>query len=299
MNILENSKFVFFFFIVLGFIFPIYADDLKILLIPSVIIMMIISIKDVHIGHFNKSNYKKALKLIFVNYFLLSPIYIALALLFIKNPDYKAGFIILASVPPAASIIPLTYIYHGDIKDTILGEIACYLFALIYSPLIVYFFLGKTVNILFYVEILFLIILFPILISRLIHNLKWKIFKKKNIVVNLIYGFSFYIFIGLNQSVFLNSFSNLIPVACIIVLGTFILGYFIFHILKQKKVKKREDIMYVLFGTFKNGNTAAALSIMFFGPAGAIPIAVRGLLTPFYFVFMEWMFKEHKKIVNK
>lgn len=299
MNVLENSKLVFFVFILLGFIMPWYADEMKIMLIPLLILMMIFSIKGVHLGHINKNNYKRVLKLNLINYFVLSPLIILLSFLFIKNQDYRAGFVILAAVPPAIGIIPLVHLYKGDIKDSVLGELVCFLFALLYSPLLVYIILGKDIDISYFIKILFLLLIVPLIIARLIRGLQWKIFKKKNIVINLVYGFSFYIFIGLNHKTLTTDILSLWPVAAIVIIISFVLGSVIFLLLRFKKVKIKEDIMYVLFGTFKNGNTAATISIFLFGPAAAIPVAVRGLLTPFYFVFLEWLFKRHSKAAAK
>ena len=299
MNLLENSKIVFAFFILLGFIFPGFAQYLKFLLVPMVILMMTLSIKGVHLGHITKQNYKIVIKLMLINYFVYSPILIALSYIFINDIQYRIGFILLASVPPAASIIPLAYIYHGDIKDSILSEIASYAFALIYSPILVFIFLGENISVIHFIKILFLIILLPMVLARILHRVNLGILEKKNIVINLVYGLSFYIFIGLNHKIFTTDYISLIPVASIVILVTFGLGSLIFFILKKKKVKHAQDILYVLFGTFKNGNSAATLAIILFSPAAAIPVAVRGLLTPFYFVYLENMFKAHKTSVNR
>ncbi len=297
MNILENSKVVFFVFMALGFILPGPADPLKVLLVPLLIVMMTLSVKDIHLAHLKKDDFGRAAKLVLVNFFVLSPVYIILSFLFIKNPDYKNGFILLAAVPPAAGIIPLGYIYHGDVRDSLIGEAVCYLFALVFSPVLVYIFMGQKVDILFFVKILLLIIFLPVVIAHFMHNLDWKMFRKKNIMINLIYGLSIYIFVGLNRETFLSDPLGLIPVAIVVLLATFGLGALIYMILVKKKVKKSHDIMYVLFGTFKNGNSAATLGILFIGPAAAIPVAIRGLLTPFYFAFLEKLFHTHAKSV--
>jgi len=296
MKILENSKIVFFIAIVLGFSFPQLADDFKILLVPLLIVMMTLSIKDVHIGHFNKRNYKHMIRLVLINYFVLSPIYLILAYLFIDIPMYRYGFIILAAVPPAAAVIPLAHLYHGDIKDSILGEIACYLFALVFSPMLVYFLLGQTIDIWIFVRLLFLIILLPVLFGRILQNVPINV--NHQIVINVIFGFSFYIFIGLNRNIFVNEYRSLISVAVIIFVATFGLAFVIFELLKMKKVRLAQDIMYVLFGTFKNGNGAATIALLLFGPTAVIPVAVRGLMTPFYFIYLEKLFHKHKKILK-
>jgi len=288
--ILENSKLVFAVFIILGFLLPQAADDLKFLLLPMLVVMMTLSIKDAHIGHFSRANYKRMIGVVLINYFLMTPILIILAKLFITNETYLYGCIILASVPPAAAIIPLAHLYHGDIKDSILGEIACYLFALVYSPTLVYLLLGEKVEILIFIKLLFLMILLPLLLGRLIHNVQLKI--NHRLVINLIFGVSFYIFIGLNRDIFFKDWQEMLRLVLLFILITFGLSTVIFRFLKHEKVKKTQDIMYVLFGTFKNGNGAATIAIALFGPAAAVPVAVRGMILPFYFMFLSYLFNQ-------
>lgn len=297
MNILENSKVVFLSFIAFGFLFPWYADDLQVLLLPLLILMMTISIKDVHIGHINKHNHKRVLQLIGINFFILSPLMILLAVLFVDNVEYVKGIIVLAAMPPAASIIPLIYIYHGDIKDSVLGEVACYTFSLLFAPAIALIFFSKTIDVFFFIRILMLLIFLPMILGKLIHNKKWKIFNYKHEFVNLVYGFSFYIFIGLNRDAIISDIPSLLPMLFIFIFLTFALSWIIFLTLKLKKIKKKQDIMFVLFGTFKNGNAGATLAIILFGPAAAIPMAVRGIVIPFYFMFLERLFKVHSSSV--
>lgn len=282
--ILENSKLVFFFFVLLAFVLPQFAGSLQQLLIPMLIVMMTLSVKDVTLGHLGKDNAKTVLKLAAVNYLVLTPSILLFAVLFIKDPAYLAGFIILASVPPAISIIPLVRLYHGDLRDSILGEIACYVLALGLSPVLVYLFLGESVDMLYYMRVLFLLIVVPLVLGRLIHG--WR-FQQGAAVVNIVYGFSLYIFIGLNRQLFIEHAAELLPVLLVVLIITFGLGYAIFLVLRQVGAGARKQIMYVLFGTFKNGNGAATLALLFFGPAAAVPVAVKGLVTPFYFAFLE------------
>ena len=295
MNLLENSKLVFLFFILLGFVLPQAAEHLQEFLIPLLIVMMTYSIRGVHLGHMNKTNFRRAVFLLLTNFFILTPLLVVLANLLVADPMYLYGFIILASVPPAIGIIPLVHLYHGDMKDSILGEIVCYLFALVFSPLLVYFLLGENLDITYFVKILALLILTPILLSWILHRARSKLLDAKTVVVNLVYGISFYIFIGLNREIFLNDWQSLLPVAAVISFVTFGLGFIVYEVLRRRKVRKPEDIMYVLFATFKNGNGAATIALLFFGPAAAIPVAVRGVLMPLYFVFLEWLFRRHRK----
>ena len=82
------------------------------------------------------------------------------------------------------------------------------------------------------------------------------------------------------------------------VIVTFILGAIIFFFLKHRKINVQENVSYVLFGTFKNGSSAAALSLLLISPAALIPMAIRGIATPFYLIFLGWMFRKYEPKVT-
>ena len=61
------------------------------------------------------------------------------------------------------------------------------------------------------------------------------------------------------------------------------------YLFLKKRIKKSIDTLYVLFGTFKNGGAATAITIMLFGAQATVPIAVHAVLLPLYIIYLEWL----------
>jgi bile acid:Na+ symporter, BASS family len=298
MHLLENSKLVFAGFVLAAFIYPNLADALKYTVIPVLMVMMALSIKDLKWRSVSHPDIKIALRLIATNYILLSGSILLLSYLFITDPVYLSGFILLAAVPPAVAIIPFVYLYKGDVRDSLVGEVAGYLFALLFSPLLVYLLLGESVDIMLLLKILVLLIIVPFFLGPLFRRLKFSLIERPGTIINICYGISIYVFIALNRSTILNEYKSLIPILLVTLFTTFGLAWLIFNTLKLRHVKKSEDIMYVLFGTFKNQNTAATIGLLLIGPAAAMPVAVRALLTPLFIYYLEHLFARHEKLVQ-
>ena len=78
----------------------------------------------------------------------------------------------------------------------------------------------------------------------------------------------------------------LIPVLLILIFLKFGIGAFLFYSLK-KKMRRADDVLFVLFGTMKNGGAATAIALFLFCPASTISLAVAAIVTPFYIVYLE------------
>lgn len=290
MYYLTDSKFVFLLSIVTAFIYPRFSSALKPLLIPILLTMMTFSIKDVCFHHIEKKQYKTILNLVLLNYFFLTVIYVILAKMFITNPDYLNGMLVLGLMPPAVGVIALSYILKGDTQLSFITEFIGYVFSLLFVPIASLLVFGDAVSPFKILEILVYVIIIPFVLSRILHYLEhFKPISKSvsKSVINVCYGISFYIIVGINKDVFLTDFKSLIPVFLLLIFLKFIVGSVIYLYLKNK-IEHSIDVLYVLFGTFKNGGAATAITIILFGTASAIPLAVNGILVPTYIIYLEW-----------
>jgi BASS family bile acid:Na+ symporter len=77
-----------------------------------------------------------------MNYLILGSLLLGLNALLIQDEALRAGFVIIAAVPPAVAVIPFTFFLNGDEKHSLLGTIGAYLGALIIMPLVALTFLG-------------------------------------------------------------------------------------------------------------------------------------------------------------
>ncbi|MBU1976298.1 MAG: hypothetical protein KKG59_07900 [Nanoarchaeota archaeon] len=292
LKLCEDSKPLFFLGIVLAFIVPGASEFFKPALVPILIIMMTFSIKNVGFSHVEKGNIKTIVKLILINYVFLTGIYLLAAFFFIHDPLYQKAIIILGLMPPAIGIISLSYLLKADTKVGFVAEFLGYVAGIAIVPLITWFIMGDAVNPAHMLNVLFYVIVIPFLASRIIHHIESKTkslpLSLTKIVINFCYALSFYIIIGLSRDVFLHKLELLIPIAIVLICLKFGVGTLLYVFFKNR-IKKKIEVLYVLFGTFKNGGAAAAILLLLFGVESTVPLAVNAILVPLYIVYLEWL----------
>jgi len=296
-KILKNTNLIFGIAIALGFLVPVYADNLKFLLIPALITMMSFSLINFKFSELDFSNLKQALILTTLNTFLLGGLYIILACLFVENTIYRNAVIVLGLMPPAVGIISLIFILKADVNTGFIAELIGYIASILIIPGATLLFFGEAVTIAKIFKILLLVIVVPFFISRIIIyvNNKKRCLPKDTteIIVNLCYGLLFYITIGVNIDVFLNNFMELFNIILILLFLRFGLGLIIYGALKNKK-NASLNTLYVLFGTFKNGSAGMAITVLLFGIRATVPYAIFSIVASFYIVFLRWLLDTKK-----
>jgi BASS family bile acid:Na+ symporter len=83
-----------------------------------------------------------------------------------------------------------------------------------------------------------------------------------------------YTVIGLNRDVFLRQPVSLLPIAFIVVIVTFVLGYLIERVGQYLHLEPMKITSLVLLGTYKNTGFAAGLALALFNQQTALPSTV-------------------------
>ncbi len=287
---LKNSNLVFLVAFLLGLIFGDPAPLLKESLIPALVLIMSLSTTQIDRPPFARlKNYRGDIVSVFlINYVFLSGLILLTNAFLVRDHDLYAGFVVMAAVPSAVSIMPFAYLLRGDLMVSLFGSIALYLLALLMAPLITWAFLDVgRIGIGRFIYTLALIIILPFIISRIL--LKWRFFHRvrehTGILVNLAFFLAIYVVIGMNRSTFLGHFNVLMLISFMAFLRTFFSGHLLDCLLRMAGVDRERRISYVLFGSYKNLTLAATLSIILFNERSAIPSAVA---IPFEFLFFVW-----------
>jgi BASS family bile acid:Na+ symporter len=212
----------------------------------------------------------------------------------------RAGFVIVAAVPPAVAVIPFTIMLKGDGPFSLIATIGCYLGALVLMPLITFGMLGAG-----YADqgkllwIMIELILAPLIVSRLLiySGLSKKLESYKGPVTNWGFFLVTYTIVGLNSTVFLNQPLSILPVFGVAMAAIFLLGFLIDRIGILRGVDPAKRLSLVLLGTHKNTGLAAGLALTLFGEQTALPATVS---TVFMIVYVIWLsFKQrHLKIAS-
>jgi BASS family bile acid:Na+ symporter len=98
---------------------------------PAILLMMMLSMMEIDLRA--KCNLYDMLMGFGINYLLLSGLIIGLSF-FPQDENLRQGFIVMADVPPAVAILPLTKLLDDDSRISLYAETVCYLASLILNP---------------------------------------------------------------------------------------------------------------------------------------------------------------------
>ncbi|MFB3766468.1 MAG: bile acid:sodium symporter [Methanotrichaceae archaeon] len=279
LKLLKDTSLIFAVSIILGFILPGAAKYTEPLVTPALIVMMTFSLTEIDFR--TRGDLRGALYCFAMNYVLLSGL---ILLLSYALPDEKLrfGLVVMAAVPPAIAVMPLTRLLGGDLKLSLYGEVLCYIASIILIPGLIFVFASKSgVDLRYVFEITLLTILLPIFISRLRHIKQLKL--DPVLPINAGFFLINYTVIGLNMA---DIFEYMQPMAVIAFARTFLIGTIIYLLARFKGVDYSKGISYTLFSSYKNLGLAAAISITLFGHEASIPIAVCILGETMFYIFL-------------
>ncbi len=286
---LDDSRYVFAFFILLALVMPQLAPFLKPLIVPLLIVMMTFSLKDISFHHIRRDDLRESAVLLAINYLALTAILFGLIMLMIEEP-YRNALFILAMMPPAIGIISLTYLLGGDIELAFITEFSGYIFGMVFIPLMAYFLFGSTVSSWEILKVLLQVVILPFALSQLIHQLEHRYPIPKKVtrsVINLCFGISFYIILGINRDLMFARYESLPGLLLFGIIWYFGLTTVVWAFTR----KHANSALFTLFGTFKNGGLAVAVTILLFGIEASYPLAIIGILGPLQIIFVQMIYR--------
>ncbi len=293
MKFINVSNEIIYLSIILGFVLPQLGGIFGSYLIHILFVMMTVSLLSVDIHGVEKVRFQEVFYLLVINLVIYSSL-IILSTNIIDNLDFRTGMIILAMVPPAIAVVPLSAINKGDVEVSILTEFIGYLICLVYTPLMIWFFLGGIIDVFAITEILAILIIFPFLISRIVRRF-WEKSKTMNmkLVISLLIGISVYTSVALSRDIMLLEWRSIIILFIILLTLQLPVGTLIFFLTKKLGIVRKERIEYVLFGTLKNGNVGLGFVLLLIGPAAAVPLAISSIVFGLYVPYLSYLFERH------
>jgi len=280
MSLLRNNSFILALALVAGIAVGHGADYTRSLITPLLAIIMTLSLVGVSSDVFKggASLLKPGGLALLLNYGLLAGALIGLSHLFIDDPQLRAGYVLIAAVPPAVAVIPFTYRLGGDVSFTLIGSVAGHLAAFVMTPLITIAVLGSSL-----VEpkqlllALLQLIAAPFVVSRLVRMssrvVDW-LNRYRGTLVNWGFFVVVYTIIGLNRSAFLSFSPGMLGVVLVSALCTFGIAFFTFGVSRIAGVVAPTRVSYAVMAAWKNYGLAGAIALLYFGEAAALPAAV-------------------------
>lgn len=265
-------------------------------LLPVLGVIMTVSISDISLREFLnvRSVAIPVLAAVLLNYVILGGTLIGLSYLIIDDEIFRYGYVLVAAVPPAIAVVPLSYLLGGNTRIALIGNVGAYITGLAITPLICILLLGsgfiEPVRLLI---ILAELILLPIVITRVIRRtpLISYVEKVRAPVVNWGFFLVIYTVVGLNRDTFLQEPDALLIIMGIAFVGTFILAEVVNRMAKLFGVNKSDRISLMLLSARKNDGLAGVIALIFVGARAAMPIAVFTAFSVLHFVWLQWWVK--------
>jgi bile acid:Na+ symporter, BASS family len=291
LSLFHNRDFLLVLAITLGLLFGKGAQAAETMIIPALAVIMTLSVAGIpdHIFHSPRAFWSPVLWGLAIHYGVLSGLLFVLNTLLIHEPNFKTGFIILLSVPPAVAVIPFTFILKGDLIFSLMATIGCYLGALVLMPIITVGLIGPGfVNRQKLALIMIELIIIPLVFSRFLkwRGLSQKIEPYKGMIINWGFFLVTYTIVGLNRNIFLNHPTVVLPIIMVAVIETFLLGWGIEKIGQRLRMDPQRLTSLVLLGTQKNTGMAAGLALTLFNDRTALPATVCTIIMIIHFVWL-------------
>jgi len=292
-NLLRNRNAIFLLALAAGLLLPWAAPVMKHLVLPALALAMALSTMEIGNDAFVRPRTLlfPAMLGIIMNYVVLGNVIIGLSALMIRDETLWTGFVLLAAVPPAIAVIPVSGFLRGNGVISLIGTVGAYLGALVIMPFIALTLLSSTpFDPVKLVMIILELIVLPLAVSRLLIRKGWKerIEPYRGTVVNWSFFVVLYTMIGLNHDLLIGQARSFIPVAVIALLSMFLLGFLIDWVCSLFHISKETRTSLVLLGTLKNQGLSSGLALTLFGQAEAIPSAVATIVMIGYFIWLDF-----------
>ncbi|HWQ18528.1 MAG TPA: bile acid:sodium symporter [Methanotrichaceae archaeon] len=277
-GLLRNSSVIFAISIALGLALPGPAAMSSGLLTPALILMMTFSMKEIDFKA--RGSLKEALIGFCLNYLILSGLILVMA--YSLDEPLWQGFVVMAAVPPAVAVLPLTRILDGDLHLSLYSEAISYLASIVIMPGVIFLFTSRTgVSFLSTMETALTLILLPLVLSRLVGGLRID----PVIPINLGFFIVTYTVLGMNRDALLAGM-GVSTLAVIAFTRTFAIGGAVYAASLAAGMPPEKRISYTLLGSYKNLGLSAAVSLMLFGPAAGMPSAACILAETIFYIFL-------------
>jgi len=288
---------LFFLAMLTGMILPQGAKIGSMLILPALTVILTITLLRMPRGFFRHPG-----TLVFpailgniMNYLILGNFIIWSSIFLIRDENLWIGMVLIAAVPPAVSVMPLTKLFQAEPKTAFAGLAGAYVGAILIAPLIGIGFL-KYIP-LNYSGILLLVlelIILPLALSRIAVDKDWdKIIAPYRETINdWCFFIVFYALAASSRYLILRRPLDLLFIALIAAVSTFLLGCIIEKICSSYRIPKEKITALLLLGTLKNYGLAGGIALVVFNRQAALPAIVFLFFMYAYEIWLKYKMKD-------
>jgi BASS family bile acid:Na+ symporter len=226
--------------------------------------------------------------------------YVALGgLLFIfaflsSDPGIHDGWILMASVPPAIAVVPITAYLQGDTRRTVISLALLYVIGLFVVPILTWGFTHQTVPLGDLVLQTILLIGVPMLASRPLR--RWqRVVDARTSGVSLSFFFLVIAIAGSTRGPLLTRPELLLPLGVFSVGRTFGIGALVIALARAFRLPRDDQVALAVFASFKNLGLTVVLAFAVFGPVATLPSIVSLVCEILWLATLPFVFRTGKR----
>lgn len=293
MPILLNVRYWILAALVIGFIFgDIGGEYDAILIIVFLMIMMCFSVTKLKFVKEDLAHYRNYIILsVFLCSFVATLITLGVGLMYPR--DMWEGWVILACVPCAISVVSGTMFMKGDGKLIMISLSVIYILAILITPLFSYVLMGNAINPMEIVKYVLLFVLIPIIVS--IPLRKAGIPDNANaIIINFTFAMFALIAIGKSRDFFFNDIELALAVIGGTVIRIAVVQILFEYTMRYAGMSRGSRIAYSLLLIWRNSGLALAMVLLLFpdNEMALAPASISMIFEQFYFMFMMWFYEK-------
>lgn len=272
--------------LLIGFDHPDAASILMVVLIAQ----MTVSLDGIKFARDDFKTYSKSILGCVVCCFLINTaVTLLTGLLFIDNTQLWYGWVMLASMPCAVSVVVASLVMKGDAKLSVLGLTVIYLVAIALTPILTHTILGSAVNPLEVLKYILMFIAIPFILSVPIKKLHLRR-TPKTLFINLM--LMLMVFIGLgSRREYLFGEPDVVLTLIVANLGRiFLLGFILVYAMKAAKMNRERSIVYLVTSIWRNSGMSISMGMALFGatmPDVVLPCVLSLVMEAAWFAIMD------------
>lgn len=207
-----------------------------------------------------------------MSYVVLSGIILAFAVLS-PDPQIRNGWVLMAAVPPAIAVVPITSILRGDTRRSLISLALLYVLGLALVPAITLVFTSQAAPFGELVLETLLLIGVPLVASRFLR--RWlRVADFRGSGVSISFFFLVVAIAGSTRAPLLAHPELIASLAFLSFGRTFLLGGIVFVLTRALRVPWSGRVAVTAFSSFKNLGLTVVLAFAVFGPVATLPSIV-------------------------
>ena len=204
-----------------------------------------------------------------MSYGVLSGLVLLFAFL-TPDPALHDGWVLMAAVPPAVAVIPITAYLKGDVRRALVSLALLYLLGLLLVPLVTLALTNQPAPVSTLILQTILLIGVPLLASRPLR--RWRgIGEVRGTAVGLAFFVLVFAIAGSTREPLLDRPELGISLSVLSFVRTFVLGLAVLAVARAMRLPDDEVVAVATFGSFKNLGLTVVLAFAVFGATSTLP----------------------------